>query len=102
MHDVLYKGLAREMNDNTSVDPGEHDALGAGPDRDRAINRPVAHRPHAAVEPATYTGVFDHIRELFAETSLSKQRATPRAVSPSTSRAADVKPAAGRARSPSR
>ncbi|MFW5938213.1 MAG: excinuclease ABC subunit UvrA, partial [Halanaeroarchaeum sp.] len=27
MHDILYKGLARRMNDNTSVDPGEHDAI---------------------------------------------------------------------------
>jgi len=75
MHDVLYKGLAREMNDNTSVDPGEHDALD-GLDQIETVRlidqSPIGRTPRS--NPATYTGVFDHIRELFAETSLAKQR----------------------------
>jgi len=75
MHDVLYKGLAREMNDNTSVDPGEHDAIEgiAGIETVRLIDQsPIGRTPRS--NPATYTGVFDYVRELFAETKLSKQR----------------------------
>jgi excinuclease ABC subunit A len=75
MHDVLYKGLAREMNDNTSVDPGDHDAI-EGIDRIETVRlidqSPIGRTPRS--NPATYTGVFDHIRELFAETKLAKQR----------------------------
>src|SRR6056297_401621 len=75
MHDVLYKGLAREMNDNTSVDPGEHDRLD-GVDNIETVRlidqSPIGRTPRS--NPATYTGVFDYIRELFAETKLSKQR----------------------------
>jgi len=75
MHEVLYKGLAREMNDNTSVDPGDHDAI-KGLDEIETVRlidqSPIGRTPRS--NPATYTGVFDHIRELFAETKLSKQR----------------------------
>jgi len=75
MHDILYKGLARQMNDNTSVDPGEHDEL-AGIDNIETVRlidqSPIGRTPRS--NPATYTGVFDYIRELFAETKLSKQR----------------------------
>ena len=75
MHDILYKGLAREMNDNTSVDPGEHDAI-KGIDTIETVRlidqSPIGRTPRS--NPATYTGVFDYIRELFAETKLSKQR----------------------------
>jgi excinuclease ABC subunit A len=75
MHDVLYKGLAREMNDNTSVDPGEHDAI-EGIDQIETVRlidqSPIGRTPRS--NPATYTGVFDYIRELFAETKLASQR----------------------------
>jgi len=75
MHEVLYKGLAREMNDNTSVDPGDHDDL-EGLDNVETVRlidqSPIGRTPRS--NPATYTGVFDHIRELFAETKLAKQR----------------------------
>jgi excinuclease ABC subunit A len=75
MHDVLYKGLAREMNDNTSVDPGEHDRI-SGLDQIETVRlidqSPIGRTPRS--NPATYTSVFDHIRELFAQTELSKQR----------------------------
>ena len=75
MHDVLYKGLAREMNDNTSVDPGEHDAI-EGLDQIETVRlidqSPIGRTPRS--NPATYTDVFDYVRELFAETSLAKQR----------------------------
>ncbi|MGM0590588.1 MAG: excinuclease ABC subunit UvrA [Halobacteriota archaeon] len=75
MHDILYKGLARTMNDNTSVDPGDHDAIEGIDDIEtvRLIDQsPIGRTPRS--NPATYTGVFDHVRELFAQTKLSKQR----------------------------
>ena len=75
MHNILYKSLARQMNDNTSVDPGEHDALEGLENIEtvRLIDQsPIGRTPRS--NPATYTGVFDYVRELFAETKLSKQR----------------------------
>ncbi|WP_049998429.1 excinuclease ABC subunit UvrA [Halococcus sediminicola] len=74
MHDVLYKGLVREMNDNRTVDPGEHDAIEYEEiETVRLIDQsPIGRTPRS--NPATYTGVFDHVRELFAETKLAKQR----------------------------
>ena len=75
MHDVLYKSLVREMNDNTSVDPGEHDAV-EGMDHIETVRlidqSPIGRTPRS--NPATYTDVFDHIRDLFAETKLAKRR----------------------------
>ena len=75
MHEILYKGLAREMNDNTSVDPGDHDAI-EGTEHVETVRlidqSPIGRTPRS--NPATYTGVFDHVRKLFAETKLSKQR----------------------------
>jgi excinuclease ABC subunit A len=75
MHEVLYKGLAREMNDNTSVDPGEYDAI-EGMDEIETVRlidqSPIGRTPRS--NPATYTNVFDFVRELFAETELAKQR----------------------------
>ncbi|MFT4891980.1 MAG: excinuclease ABC subunit A [Halobacteriales archaeon] len=75
MHEVLYKGLARRMNDNTSVNPGDHDGIeGIGEiEHARLIDQsPIGRTPRS--NPATYTNVFDHVRELFAETKLAKQR----------------------------
>jgi excinuclease ABC subunit A len=75
MHKVLYKGLAREMNNNTSVEPGEHDAI-EGIDAIESVRlidqSPIGRTPRS--NPATYTGVFDYIRELFADTELAKRR----------------------------
>lgn len=75
MYEILYKALARRMNDNTSVDPGDHDAIEGIEhiEKVRLIDQsPIGRTPRS--NPATYTGVFDYIRELFAETSLAKQR----------------------------
>jgi excinuclease ABC subunit A len=75
MYEVLYKALAREMNDNTSVDPGEHDAIEGIENIEtvRLIDQsPIGRTPRS--NPATYTGVFDYIRDLFSETKLSRQR----------------------------
>ncbi|WP_129114484.1 excinuclease ABC subunit UvrA [Halegenticoccus tardaugens] len=75
MHEVLYKALVREMNDNTSVDPGDHDAIDGIEEIEtvRLIDQsPIGRTPRS--NPATYTGVFDYVRELFAQTKLAKQR----------------------------
>jgi excinuclease ABC subunit A len=74
LHEILYKGLVRRMND-TDVFPGEHDAIDGIENIEtvRLIDQsPIGRTPRS--NPATYTNVFDHIRELFAETKLSKQR----------------------------
>ncbi len=75
MHEILYKHLAREMNDNTDVDPGDHDAID-GIDQIESVRlidqSPIGRTPRS--NPATYTGVFDYVRELFAETDLAKRR----------------------------
>jgi len=75
MHDVLYRGLAREMNDNTSVDPGDHDTI-EGLDQIETVRlidqSPIGRTPRS--NPATYTNVFDYVRELFAETDLANRR----------------------------
>jgi len=74
MHDILYKGLVRRMND-TDVNPGEHDGI-EGIEHIETVRlidqSPIGRTPRS--NPATYTNVFDHIRNLFAETSLAKQR----------------------------
>lgn len=75
MYEILYKALARRMNDNTSVDPGEHDDIRGieNIEKVRLIDQsPIGRTPRS--NPATYTGVFDYIRDLFAETNLAKQR----------------------------
>ncbi|QLG63801.1 excinuclease ABC subunit UvrA [Halorarum salinum] len=75
MHDVLYKGLARTMNDNTEVDPGDHDAI-EGTEHVEGVRlidqSPIGRTPRS--NPATYTDVFDYVRELFADTKLANQR----------------------------
>ncbi|UPM42562.1 excinuclease ABC subunit UvrA [Halocatena salina] len=74
LHDVLYKGLVRRMND-TDVHPGDHDDIENVElvETVRLIDQsPIGRTPRS--NPATYTGVFDYIRELFAETALAKQR----------------------------
>ncbi|MFW5965176.1 MAG: excinuclease ABC subunit UvrA [Halodesulfurarchaeum sp.] len=75
VHEILYKGLARRMNDNTSLRPGEHDDLEGldGIESVRLIDQsPIGRTPRS--NPATYTGVFDYVRERFAETKLAKRR----------------------------
>jgi excinuclease ABC subunit A len=74
LYEILYKGLAKRMND-TDVFPGEHDDIEGieAVETVRLIDQsPIGRTPRS--NPATYTDVFDHIRELFAETKLSKRR----------------------------
>ncbi|MFC5970772.1 excinuclease ABC subunit UvrA [Halomarina salina] len=74
LHEILYKGLVKRMN-GTDVRPGDHDDIEGIDDIEtvRLIDQsPIGRTPRS--NPATYTGVFDHIRELFASTKLAKQR----------------------------
>lgn len=75
IHEILYKALARTMNDNTSVVPGVYESIEGVENIEsvRLIDQsPIGRTPRS--NPATYTGVFDYVRKLFAETKLSKQR----------------------------
>ena len=74
INEVLYKRLARDLN-RARVIPGKHkDILGIEL-LDKVINidqSPIGRTPRS--NPATYTGVFDQIRDLFASTSDAKAR----------------------------
>ena len=75
VNDILYTALANKINGARQV-PGRHKTVSGLEHLDKVVaRRPVADRPHAAQSnPATYTGVFDHIRKLFAETTEAKIR----------------------------
>ena len=74
VNEILYKSLARTLNRARTI-PGEHrDILGTEQlDKIIAIDQsPIGRTPRS--NPATYTGVFDMIRDLFASTSDAKAR----------------------------
>ena len=74
MVEVLYKALARQINRARTI-PGEHDHIEGLGQIDKIINidqSPIGRTPRS--NPSTYTGLFDHIRSLFAELPESKVR----------------------------
>ncbi|MFN2148118.1 MAG: excinuclease ABC subunit UvrA [Anaerolineales bacterium] len=74
MVEVLYKALARQLN-NARALPGAYDSLEGFDAVDKVINidqSPIGRTPRS--NPGTYTGLFDHIRSLFAELPESKVR----------------------------
>ncbi len=74
MVEILYKALAREINRARTV-PGAHDNIEGLQHIDKVINidqSPIGRTPRS--NPGTYTGLFDHIRKLFAELPESKVR----------------------------
>jgi excinuclease ABC subunit A len=74
MNEILYKALARELNGAHLV-PGTHDAIKGLEHLDKIINidqSPIGRTPRS--NPGTYTGLFNHIRDLFAELPESKMR----------------------------
>lgn len=74
VNEILYKRLARELNRARTI-PGKHDAIEGMEQLDKVINidqSPIGRTPRS--NPATYTGVFDLIRDLFAATPDAKAR----------------------------
>lgn len=74
INEILYKTLARDLN-KAKVRPGEHKALKGTEHLEKVIDinqSPIGRTPRS--NPATYTGVFDDIRDVFANTSEAKVR----------------------------
>ena len=74
VNDVLHAALAREIN-SASVVPGKHKKVVGINQLDKVVHvdqSPIGRTPRS--NPATYTGVFDSIRKLFAETEEAKIR----------------------------
>ncbi|UXU49434.1 excinuclease ABC subunit UvrA [Staphylococcus arlettae] len=74
VNQVLYKSLAKEIN-KSKVKPGDCDAVTGIDELDRIIDidqSPIGRTPRS--NPATYTGVFDNIRDIFAQTNEAKIR----------------------------
>ena len=74
VNDILYTSLANKLNGAKQV-PGCHKSIDGLEHLDKVIHvdqSPIGRTPRS--NPATYTGVFDHIRKLFAETSEAKMR----------------------------
>ena len=74
INEILYKRLARDLN-RARVIPGKHDDILGIDQLDKVINidqSPIGRTPCS--NPATYTGVFDQIRDLFAATADAKAK----------------------------
>jgi excinuclease ABC subunit A len=74
VNNILYTALARQIYNAREV-PGRHRRISGGDLVDKVIHvdqSPIGRTPRS--NPATYTGVFDHIRRLFAETPEAKIR----------------------------
>ena len=74
VNDVLLNVLARELN-GASVVPGKHTKVTGLDQVDKVVHvdqGPIGRTPRS--NPATYTGVFDHVRKLFAQTQEAKVR----------------------------
>ena len=74
VNEVLYKRLAKELNRARTI-PGKHKKILGMEQLDKVINidqSPIGRTPRS--NPATYTGVFDQIRDLFASTADAKAK----------------------------
>ena len=74
VNEILYKRLARDLNRARTI-PGKHTEILGMEQLDKVINidqSPIGRTPRS--NPATYTGVFDQIRDLFAATADAKAR----------------------------
>ncbi|CAB4341164.1 unannotated protein [freshwater metagenome] len=74
INDILYNVLARDLNGARTV-PGRHVSVEGVEQLDKVVHvdqSPIGRTPRS--NPATYTGVFDHVRKLFAETTEAKIR----------------------------
>ena len=74
VNDILYKALMQQIY-KSKVAPGLHTGIEGLESLDKVINidqQPIGRTPRS--NPATYTGVFDNVRKLFAQTTESKVR----------------------------
>jgi len=74
VNDILYNALAKELHGAKTV-PGRHSRVLGTELVDKVVHvdqSPIGRTPRS--NPATYTGVFDHIRRLFAQTTEAKMR----------------------------
>ena len=74
VNEILYKHLAKELNRARCI-AGKHEGIDGVEQLDKIINidqSPIGRTPRS--NPATYTGVFDMIRDLFASTTGAKER----------------------------
>lgn len=74
VNEILYKTLARDLN-RAKVKPGKHENITGIERLDKVINidqSPIGRTPRS--NPATYTGLFDLIRDVFAQTNEAKMR----------------------------
>jgi len=75
VNEILYKSLARDLNGATKQRPGQHKELLGLEHVDKVIDidqSPIGRTPRS--NPATYTGVFDDIRDVYASTTEAKVR----------------------------
>jgi len=75
VNEILYKGLIQKLYKNSKVKPGEHTAIEGVEHLDKIIDidqSPIGRTPRS--NPATYTSVFDAIREIFAQTPDARMR----------------------------
>lgn len=75
VNEILYKSLARQLNRAVKVRPGQHKEIRGLEHLDKVIEidqSPIGRTPRS--NPATYTGVFDDIRDLFSKTNEAKVR----------------------------
>ena len=74
VNEILYKSLAKKLNRARTI-AGDHDRIEGVEQLDKVIDidqSPIGRTPRS--NPATYTGVFDQIRDLFASTAEAKAR----------------------------
>jgi len=74
VNDILYAALAKELH-GTRIVPGRHAKVTGMHQLDKVVHvdqGPIGRTPRS--NPATYTGVFDHVRRLFAQTTEAKIR----------------------------
>ncbi len=74
VNEIVYKRLARDLN-RARIIPGDHDSIVGYEKLDKVIDidqSPIGRTPRS--NPATYTGVFDQIRDLFANTKDAKAK----------------------------
>ncbi len=75
VNEIIFKGIASRLSRGSKARAGDHDRIEGAELLDKVIDidqSPIGRTPRS--NPATYTGVFDHIRQLFAQTPESKLR----------------------------